>query len=95
VNEPLHEVTIRVLRDEEEIQRQEFPADYCVDHRQYIEQLPEEELDEKRLELRANIRFSPFRVDEPCLIKVRIDTEQGEMRGGALEIEQVAGEQDS
>ena len=79
---PFEKMRIRIMKNDEELLLRDLP----------VEQMPilniegnEEENDDGRVqELRTVAKFNPFEITKETRIRVRVDTEDGEIRGGTL-----------
>lgn len=92
--EPLNTLTLRVLKDDETLQK------IVLDEGQLAaaSEIPDEMTDEDRME-RVHIAqfmlvFSPLQLDGPCVLRVRAQTEDGEMRGIALKVDKAPSPRD-
>ncbi|NMG16963.1 DUF6941 family protein [Aromatoleum bremense] len=85
--QPFERLTLRVLKDDELL----FEA--VFDEKQLAETV-ESAVDENQnhhdsvLALGAHVVMSPFQIGGPCRLRVRAETEEGELRGLSLIVEQ-------
>ena len=83
---PIRELKIRLLKDDEELFSSSLSEESLEEVAEKISDKPEENLDERIMQFQTHVRFSPFSIDRPCRIKVRVDTEEGELRGTSLDV---------
>lgn len=87
-NEPLRSLKLRVLKDEDVL------AEIVVDEAQLAaasdsaEEVTEEQSKERVLMAQFMLVFSPIQFDGPCTLRIRAKTEDGELRGMALKVDQ-------
>ncbi len=86
---PLQSLKIRILKDEDTLQEIDIPEDALAKAARSAKDVPEDDIT-----LRANILnnfliFSPLELTSPGHIRVRAFTEEGEMAGTALTVEQL------
>lgn len=84
-NEPLRTLILRVLKDEENLQELTLDEDQLAAASDVDEDATEEQIQMTQFML----VFSPIQFDEPCTLKVRVQTETGELRGMALKVDQL------
>ncbi|TVR67173.1 MAG: hypothetical protein EA420_00840 [Candidatus Competibacteraceae bacterium] len=84
-NEPLRTLILRVLKDEENLQELTLDEDQLAAASDADEDAAEERIQMTQFML----VFSPIQFDEPCTLKVRVQTETGELRGMALKVDQL------
>lgn len=87
VNRPLKTFCLRLLKDDQEVGRAEYGPDILTMHERMRDNLPEEDQDEARLVIITDIILSPLALDGPCKLRLRADTEEGEIKGPALRIQ--------
>jgi Family of unknown function (DUF6941) len=87
-NQPLRSLILRVLKDEEIMQEITVDEKDLVSASEPYENMKAED-HKHRLQL-ANffLVFSPLVLDGPCILRVRAQTEEGELRGMALAVQQ-------
>jgi hypothetical protein len=84
-NEPLRTLILRVLKDEENLQELTLDEDQLA-----AASDADEDATEERIQMtQFMLVFSPIQFDEPCTLKVRVQTETGELRGMALKVDQL------
>lgn len=84
-NEPLRTLILRVLKDEENLQELTLDEDQLA-----AASDADEDATEERIQMtQFMLVFSPIQFDEPCTLKVRVQTETGELRGMALKVGQL------
>lgn len=94
VAHPLRTMTLRVLKDEEMLQTIELNEIQLKEASQDVS-----EQDQKQGTQRVQIAqfiliFSPLEIAAPCTLRVRVQTESGELSGLALRIERAPNEKD-
>lgn len=84
-HEPLRSLTLRVYKDDAVLQ------EIAVDEQQLIaaSDSAENMTEEKWQKAQFLLVFSPIQFDGPCILRVRVQTENGELRGIALRVDQV------
>lgn len=85
---PFHRLSVRVLKNDDEFAKREFTEAELSTFVEALAESPDTERVNRVHVFRALFFFSPFQVDAPCTLKVRIDTEEDELRGIGLRIEQ-------
>lgn len=83
---PFRQLTARVWKDDEMLVEIQVPEESVT---AALEPRPDDSED-LVMAFRANLAFSPFQVDGPCRLRVRLLTEDGELKAGALRIELMA-----
>lgn len=84
-SEPLRTLILRVLKDEENLQELTLDEDQLA-----AASDADEDATEERIQMtQFMLVFSPIQFDEPCTLKVRVQTETGELRGMALKVDQL------
>jgi hypothetical protein len=86
-NAPLRSLTLQVLKDGETLQElivddAELAAASAVDADMEVNQRAD-----RLLMAQFMLVFSPIHFDGPCVLKVRVQTESGELRGMALKVD--------
>ncbi len=83
-DEPLRTVTLSVLKDEDTLQ------EIAVDEEQLMaaSDSADEQPQERVQVMQFALVFSPIQFDGPCILRVRAQTEDGELRGLALRVDQ-------
>lgn len=87
VNEPLRALTLRVFRDEETLQEITLDEAQLAEASDMAEEMPEDKRSGRVQMAQLMLAFSPIRFDTPCKLRVRVQTEDGELSGMALKIE--------
>jgi hypothetical protein len=88
-NEPVRTLILRVLKDEENLQELALDEDQLAAASDADEDATEERVEERIQMTQFMLVFSPIQFDEPCTLKVRVQTETGELRGMALKVDQL------
>jgi hypothetical protein len=84
--DPVRALTLRVLRDEEILQEITADEEQLAVACDSVEEMTQEELKERVHVANFVLVFSPIQFHGPCTLRVRVETENGEMRGIALKI---------
>jgi hypothetical protein len=87
-HEPLQALNLRVLRDEETLQEIALNEEQLADASDSAEEMTEEQRKERVQMAQFMLVFSPIQFDGPCTLRVRVQTEDGELRGMALKVDQ-------
>ena len=85
---PLKKLSLRILRDTEVLAEGELDQDQLSNIIEASDGVPEDERKDRVALLQMFFVFSPFQIDEPCAIRVRADTDDGELRGVGLMVAQ-------
>lgn len=85
---PLRELVVRVLKDEEILQEIEVDDEKLATASQRFDDLPEEQRNKRGQFAQFLLVFSPLKIEQPCTLKVRVQTEDGELHGIGLKVEQ-------
>jgi len=98
VEQPLRTMTLRVLKDEETLQTIELDEAQLKEASQDSEDISEQ--DQKQGSQKVQVAqfllmFTPLELAAPCKLRVRVQTESGELSGLALRIEHPPNEQDA
>ncbi len=89
--EPFQLLKIRVLKDEEVLAEGELMMqDWAALAAGAIPDDGETDEEERRLGLTAHFVFSPLKLDTPASIRVRIETEDGELKANGLRVAQMS-----
>jgi hypothetical protein len=87
-DEPLRSLTLRVLKDDAVLQEIEVDEQQLTDASNSAEDMTEEQRKERVQMAQFLLVFSPIQFDGPCTLRVRVQTEDGELRGMALKVSQ-------
>lgn len=87
-DDPLRVLNLRVLRDEETLQEIALDEEQLAAASDSAEEMTEEQRNERVQIAQFMLIFSPIQFDGPCTLRVRVQTEDGELRGMALKVEQ-------
>ncbi len=93
--QPLRSMTLRVLRDDEALQTIELNEDQLKEASQDAEDISEEDQKQKVQLAQFILMFTPLELAAPCKLRVRVQTESGELSGLALRIELPPNDQDT
>ncbi|WP_434569195.1 DUF6941 family protein [Pseudomonas sp. Z3-8] len=89
-NKPFKKLIVKIYKDNEEIAQGEMPSDELSRHAMKSEVGGKEV--GKITTINMGFIFSPFEIDGPCFIKVRVENEGTELKGIGLRIMQEPGE---
>lgn len=87
-DEPLRELSLRILRDEETLQELALGEEQLAEASDSTEDMTEEQRKERIQVAQFMLVFSPIQFDGPCTLRVRVQTDDGELHGMALKVEQ-------
>lgn len=85
---PFCKLSARVLKNDDELVKREFAEAELLAFNSAIAGLKDDERVDRVQIFRFQFFFSPFSIDAPCTLKVRVDTGEDELRGMGLLIEQ-------
>ncbi|AFL73530.1 hypothetical protein Thivi_1538 [Thiocystis violascens DSM 198] len=88
-NDPLQSLTLRVLKDEETLQEVMLDEGQLAAASDAGEDATDERREERIQMTQFMLVFSPIQFDEPCILKVRAQTESEALRGMALKVDQL------
>lgn len=94
-DEPLRVLNLRILRDEETLQEIGLDEEQLAAASDSADGMTEEQRKERVQMAQFMLVFSPIQFDEPCTLRVLVQTEDGELRGMALKVEQAPPPNDS
>lgn len=83
-SEPFESLVLRILKDDSELARLEVPNDQLTAMKARANSFA----DEAYLEVASIIQFSPFVIEQACILRFRADTEHETIKGGSLSIKQ-------
>lgn len=87
IEKPFETLKIRILRDSEEISDGEVPSEVLATAFERVADTDPPEL--QYLYIQALIRLPMLKLEGPCFLKVRVDTEAEELLGGSLQVLQL------
>lgn len=87
-DEPLRELSLRILRDEETLQEIALDEEQLAAASDSAEEMTEGQRNERVQMAQFMLVFSTIQFDGPCTLRVRVQTEDGELRGMALKVDQ-------
>lgn len=87
-DEPLRELSLRISRDEETLQELALGEEQLAEASDSTEDMTEEQRKERIQMAQFMLVFSPIQFDGPCALQVRVQTEEGELHGMSLKVEQ-------
>lgn len=86
VANPFRKLTLRVLKDEEILAEGSLDETELANFVEPTNDVAEDERKNRVQIFRSTFIFSPFKLDGPCTLRVRVETEEGEIRGVGLRI---------
>ena len=86
---PFRKLTLRILKDKEIIAEGNLDEKELANFVESINDAATEENGIRFHMFQSTFIFSPFQLDAPCTLRVRVETEEGEIRGPGLRIKQV------
>ncbi len=89
VGEPLRVLNLRVLRNDEILQEIAIDDDQLAAASDSAEEMTEEQRKERIQMAQFMLVFSPIQFTEPCVLRVLVQTEDGELHGMALLVEKL------
>lgn len=81
---PFRKLVVRVLRDDDVLSAGEIDKGVLVKTGKGLKKLPKGKRDGLMQVVQAHLVFSPLKLDGPCTLRVRVDTEDGELKGLGL-----------
>jgi len=90
-NKPFEKLKIRVLLDETRLAEVEISSEDIRAGFENVPQIDDASDTERRLTFAAHFVFSPLKFDGPGMIRIRVETENGEIRANALRVDQMIG----
>jgi hypothetical protein len=88
VDKPLQELNLRVLRDDEPLQEIVLDEEQLAAASVSAVEMTEEQQKEQVQIAQFMLVFSPIQFNKPCTLRVLVQTEDGEMRGMDLKVDQ-------
>jgi hypothetical protein len=88
VDTPFRKLAMRILKDDTQLAEGVLDETQLAGAVQAFADVPEDERKERVQVLQSMFVFSPFLLEGSCTLRVRVETESGELRGGGLRIEQ-------
>lgn len=85
---PFKKFSIRILKDDTILIEQSLTDANITQGVNALSDLPKHNSPERIQVLNLSLVFSPFPIEGPCVLRVRGETENGELRGPGLIIEQ-------
>lgn len=89
---PFRKLAMRILKDDAPLAEAALDDTQLANVVEAFADVPEDERKERVQLLQSMFVFSPFQLEGPCTLKVRIETESGELRGVGLRIGQAPAE---
>lgn len=84
---PFRSLKVRVLRDDEILADVEVGKAALALTRKGSSGMAKSRRGQLAQAVQANLVFSPLRLDGPCTLRVRVDTEEGELEGLGLRVD--------
>lgn len=94
VREPLCSLILRVLKDDAVLQEIAVDEQQLVAASDFAEDMTEKQKKEGTQMAHFLLMFSPIKLDGACTLRVRAQTENGELCGVALKVNQAQGDED-
>lgn len=94
-DEPLRSLKLRVLKDEETLQEIALDEEQLTAASDAAEEMTDKERKERIHMAQFMLVFSPIQFDGPCKLRVRVYTEDGELHGIALKVDQAPQQTDN
>ncbi len=85
---PFRKLAMRVFKDDAQLAEGALDETHLTNVVEAFEDVPEGERKDRVQLLQSMFVFSPFQLEGPCTLRVRIETESGELRGVGLRIDQ-------
>ncbi len=86
--ELLRSLSLRVLKDEETLQEIALDEKQLAAASDSAEEMTEEQKKERVHVAQFVLVFSPIQFEEPCILRIRVQTEDSELRGVSLKVNQ-------
>jgi hypothetical protein len=87
VEEPLRTLTLSVLKNDTTLHEMHFSEDQLAAASDLAEEVTDRQEQDNAGPYRFLMVFSPIQFDEPCALRVRAQTEDGELYGLVLKVE--------
>ncbi len=87
-DEPLRELSLRVMLNEETLQVLALDEEQLTAASDLAEEMSEEQRKERVLMTQFMLAFSPIQFKKTCTLRVRAQTEEGELRGLSLKVDE-------
>ena len=88
VDTPFRKLAMRILKDDTQLAEGVLDETQLAGAVEASTDVPADERKDRILTLQSMFVFSPFQLEGPCTLKVRVETESGELRGVGLRIDQ-------
>lgn len=85
VNRPFAKLSIRVLRGDQLLTEMDIPQEVLASIRA-VEHLPGEDA----IIVGSGLAISPLAIEEPCMLRIEVDTDEGPLKGDTLRIERAS-----
>src|SRR3990172_3366402 len=84
VDTPFRKLAMRILKDDTQLAEGVLDETQLAGAVEASTDVPADERKDRILTLQSMFVFSPFQLEGPCTLKVRVETESGELRGVGL-----------
>ena len=88
VDTPFRKLAMRILKDDTQLAEGVLDETQLAGTVEASTNVAADERKDRILALQSMFVFSPFQLEGPCTLKVRVETESGELRGVGLRIDQ-------
>lgn len=88
VDTPFRKLAMRIFKDDTQLAEGVLDETQLAGAVEASTDVPADERKERVLALQSMFVFSPFQLEGPCTLKVRVETESGDLRGVGLRIDQ-------
>jgi Family of unknown function (DUF6941) len=88
IDHPFKQFSIRVLKEKDTLIEQKFTDEQLMQSLDTVSGAQKPKVGDLIQVLRISFIFSPFIIQSPCTLRVRAQTDSGELRGMGLAIEQ-------
>ena len=88
IDAPFRKLAMRILKDDTQLAEGVLDETQLAGAVEASTDVPADERKDRILTLQSMFVFSPFQLEGPCTLKVRVETESGELRGVGLRIDQ-------
>jgi len=83
---PFRKLTLRILKDQELLAEGSLSESELANFVEATNDVADDERKDRVQIFRSTFIFSPFKLDGPCVLRVRVETEEGKIRGVGLRI---------
>jgi hypothetical protein len=86
IDQPFKKLVIKVTKDDELLMEAPLIGDQLHEPQQNIIENGDSKYPERRIAIMGAFVLSPFQIEKECILRVRADTENGELKGHGLRI---------